>query len=274
MNKFTKLLLFGVIILFTFAACDDNPAGNETEDPTPPSLAGTIDIEFTIPDSVELSNYTSELVDYDGTMVTGYSLDQFVNMDSVNAYIDEDSFDGRKLFAIEIVSNDDDGNFSPRDHDYYDLAWTDLETGFLLPDEKGRTYFPDENIPNGYNVKWAYYLKLYRKIDIVLDGNTTIFETGAFTSEGIFHQAGNGNFYTDPGFALTNLISDYVTESPNNYEYRFTSADDDEIVFTWDDIQTGYWLITQNKAVFLSDDGTEIHSSFKKLLQIDLLEIQ
>ena len=185
MNKFTKLLLLGVIILFTFAACDDGPSGNETNNPIPPSFAEVFDIEFTIPDSTELTNYTSEQVDYNGLMVTGYSLDQFVNMDSVNAYIDEDDFDGRKLFAFEIVSSDEDGNWSPRDNDYYDLSWTNFITGYLLPEEKGRTYFADDNIPSGHNVKWAYYLRMYRKIDVALDGNMTIFETGAFTPEEI-----------------------------------------------------------------------------------------
>ena len=132
MNKFTKSLLLGVIILFTFTACDDNPSENQTEDPTPPSFAETIDIEFTIPDTTELANYESEQVDYNGLMVTGYSLDQFVDMDSVNEYIDEDDFDGRKLFAVEIVSSDEDGNWTPRENGYYDLSWADFITGYYL----------------------------------------------------------------------------------------------------------------------------------------------
>jgi len=272
MNKFTKFLLMGIIILFSVVACDNNPSENENDDPTQPALAEVVDIEFTIPDSTELLNFTSEQIDYNGLMVTGFSLDQFVNMDSVNLYIDEDGFDGRKLFAVEIASSD---GYTPREHDYYDLTWEDFASGFLLPSEKGRTFFPDDNIESGYNVKWTHHLRLYRKIDVVLDGTSTIFETEAFSTDGIFHQAGNGNFYTDPGFSLTNLISDYIIENPDNYEYRFTSADDDdEVIFTWDDIQAGFWLATQNKAVFLNDDGTEFHSSFKKLLQIDLVEIQ
>jgi len=265
----------GIIILFSIVACDNNSTENESNDPIPPALAELADIEFTIPDSTELLNYTSEQVDYNGLMVTGYSLDQFVDMDSVNLYIDEEDFDGRKLFAVEIVSSDEDGNWSPRQNDYYDLSWSQFISGYLLPSEKGRTFFPDDNIESGYNVKWAYYLRLYRKMDVILDGNITIFETGVFGTEGIYHQAGNGNFYTDPGFALSNLVSDYVTMNPDDFEYRFISADDDdEVIFTWNDIEAGFWLITQNKAVFLNDDGTEFHNSFKKLMRIELVEIQ
>ena len=276
MNKFTKLLFIGVIILFTFTACDENVNENENDDPIPPAFAEVLDIEFTIPDTTELSNYTSEQVDYNGLMVTGYSLDQFVNMDSVNAYIDEDDFDGRKLFAIEIVSSDEDGNWTPRDNGYYDLSWDDYITGYLLPSEKGRIFFEDESIPSGHNVKWAYYLRLYRKIDVVIDANVTLFETGAFETEDIYHQAGDGNFYTDPGFPLSNLVSNYVTDDPDNYEYQLINLEesDDTIIVTWDDIELGYWLTTQDKAVFLNDDGTEFLSSFKKLSSINLIEIQ
>ena len=278
MNKFAKLIIIGVIILLTFAACDDNPSENENEDPIPPALATLLDIEFTIPDSTELTNYTSEQVDYNGLMVTGYSLDQFVNMDSVNLYIDEDEFDGRKLFAFEIVSSDDDGNWSPRNQGYYDLSWADFTTGYLLPDERGRTYFPDENIPTGYNVRCAAYLRLYRKIDVVLDVNITIFETGAFTPQEITYTK-DGESYTVNAIELENFISDYVCQDPDGYQYLFTAADgwvndDSNNLFDWETIQNSYWLPEQNKAVFLDTNFDTIFKSVKVVEKIDLVEIQ
>ncbi len=278
MNKFTKLLLLGVVILFTLAACDENPSENQNEDPIPPSFAETIDIEFTIPDSTELANYTSEQVDYNGLLVTGYSLDQFVDMDSVNEYIDEDDFDGRKLFAIEIVSSDDDGNWTPRENGYYDLSWADFITGFLLPNEKGRTYFADESIPSGHNVKWAYYLRLYRKIDVVLDANITIFETSAFTPQEITYTK-DEETYTVNAIELENFISDFVTQNQQDYQYLFTAADgwvndDSNNIFNWDTIQLSYWLPEQNKAIFLDANFDTIFKSVKVVEKIDLVEIQ
>ncbi len=278
MNKFTKLLFLGVFIILSFIACTGNLNENEDDDLIPPALATLSDIEFTIPDSTELLNFTSEQIDYNGLMVTGYSLDQFVNMDSVNAYIDEDGFDGRKLFAFEIVSSDEDGNWSPRDHEYYDLSWTDFITGYLLPDEKGRTYFEDESIPSGHNVKWAYYLRLYRKIDIVLDANITIFEPGAFTTQEITYTK-DDETYTVNAIELENFISDYVIEDPQNYEFLFTAADgwvndDSYNKFDWDTIQTSFWLPEQNKAVFLDANFDTIFKSVKVLEKIDLVEMQ
>jgi hypothetical protein len=278
MNKLAKLFFIGVIILFTFTACDDGPSGNENENPIPPAFAEAIDIEFTIPDSTELTNYTSEQVDYDGLDVTGYSLEQFIDMDSVNVYIDEDGFDGRKLFAIEIVSNDEDGNWTPRDNSYYDLSWTDFITGYLLPDEKGRTYFEYESIPTGYNVKYAYYLRLYRKIDVVLDANITIFETGAFTPQEITYTK-DEETYTVNAIELENFISDFVSADPQNYEFLFTAADgwindDSNNIFDWATIQTSYWLPEQNKAVFLDANFDTIFKSVKVVESINLVEIQ
>jgi len=275
MNKFTKLLFIGVIILFTFVACDDNPSENQTEDPIPPSFAEVVDIEFTIPDSTELLTFTTEQIDYNGLMVTGYSLDQFIDEDSVNTYLDEDDFDGRKLFAVEIVSGD---GYTPREHDYYDLTWEDFATGFLLPSEKGRTYFIDENIASGYNVKWAHYLRLYRKIDVVLDANITIFEPGAFTPQEITYTK-EGESYTANAIELENFISDYVTEDPQNYEFLFTAADgwvndDSNNIFDWDTIQNSYWLPERNKAVFLDANFDTIFKSVKVVEKIDLVEIQ
>ncbi|MCK5050607.1 MAG: hypothetical protein KAS53_02620 [Candidatus Cloacimonetes bacterium] len=278
MNKFTKSLLLGVIILFTFMACDENPSEHQTEDPTPPSFAEIFDIEFTIPDSTELANYVSEQVDYNGLMVTGYSLEQFVDMDSVNAYIDEDDFDGRKLFAVEIISSDEDGNWTPRENGYYDLSWANFITGYLLPDEKGRTYFSDENIPSGHNVKWAYYLRLYRKIDVVQDANITVFETGAFTPQEITYTK-DGDSFTVNAIKLENFVSEYVSQEPEDYQYLFTAADgwvndDSNNLFDWDTIQNSYWLPEQNKAVFLDANFDTIFKSVKVLEKIDLVEIQ
>lgn len=278
MNKFTKLLFLGVIILFIFTACDENVNENENDDPIPPVFAEVLDIEFTIPDTTELVNYTSEQVDYNGLMVTGFSLDQFVDMDSVNAYIDEDDFDGRKLFAIEIVSSDEDGNWTPRDNEYYDLSWDDFITGYVLPSEKGRTYFANDNIPSGHNVKWAYYLRLYRKIDVVLDADITTFETGAFTTQEITYTK-DDETYTVNAIELENFISDFVSEDPQNYEFLFTAADgwvndDSNNIFDWDSIQNGYWLPEQNKAIFLDANFDTIFKSVKVLEKIDLVEIQ
>lgn len=278
MNKFAKLLLLGAIILFTFTACDNNPSENQAEDPTPPAFAETIDIEFTIPDSSELVNYASEQVDYNGLIVTGYSLDQFVDMDYVNEYIDEDDFDGRKLFAIEIVSSDEDGNWTPRENGYYDLSWANFITGFLLPNEKGRTYFADESIPSGHNVKWAYYLRLYRKFDVVLDANITIFETSAFTPQEITYTKDEETYIVN-AIELENFISDFVTQNQQDYQYLFTAADgwvndDSNNIFNWDTIMTSYWLPEQNKAVFLDANFNTIFKSVKVVEKIDLVEIQ
>ncbi|MCF7858127.1 MAG: hypothetical protein K9N07_02220 [Candidatus Cloacimonetes bacterium] len=276
MNNFTKVIItLGIILLIS--SCTSSTTENQIDNPTPPQLAATYDLEFTFPDSTELLAYDSELIDYNGTMVPAYSLNQFVDQDTVDNYVDEDSLDCRGLFAIQIVSNDDDGNWSPRLNGYYDLSWQNFITGYLLPNEKGRTYFADDNIPSGYNVRWAGYLRLYRKIDVILDGNITIFESGAFTTEEITYTK-NGETYTANAVELENFISDYVTLEPESYQFLFTAGDgwindDSNNIFDWNTIENSFWLPEHNKAIFLDTDHDTIFKSVKVLEKIELVEI-
>ncbi len=263
MKHFLFFFIAIAITTFLFTGCSENDTTNPDENqPNPPSLAQTPDIEFTIPDSANLVNYVSEEIDYGGEMVTAYSLDQFVSFEK-----DEKP---ELEYTYEIVSED---GYSPRNGENPDLSWEKFETGYLLPTEKYRTYFSSNEIETAYNVKYTLNLNLYRTVVVVkADGTQIPFQTGAFEVTDINHQAGNGNFYDDPGFALENFISDYVISSPADYEFHFLASDDLTEVFSWENIQSAYWLTTQNKVVFLNENGTEFHSSFKKLIKIELVD--
>lgn len=260
--KTVFFLSFIIIVLFVIGCSEKDPTGNDNQ-PEPPALAQIPDLEMAFPDSADLVNFTATQVEYSGEMVTAYSLVQFV--DFSRSGVDE------LEYTYEIVADD---GYSPRQGGNPDLFWEQFETGFLLPTESFRSFFPDENIPNAYNVKYALKINLYRTVIVVdADGNEITFQLGAIATEDVYHQAGNGQFYTDPGFSMINLISDYVTENPQSYEYHFTASDDYTVTFTWEDIQAAWWLPEQNKAVFLNADGTEFHSSFKYLIRIELVAL-
>ena len=259
-----KLLLFVMIffMLILFTACSEKDStGNEGETPEPPVLAQTPDEVIAFPDSASLVNYEMTQVEYEDEMVDAYGLDQFAEVD--RDFIHEIEYD------YEIVADDD---YSPRPGGNPELTWEQFQTGYLLPTKKFRTFFPSDDIDTAYNVKWAKDLNLYRTVVVVdAEGTHIPFQIGSIDTVDVYHQAGNGNFYTDPGFELSELISEYVTENPEDLEYHFTASDDNTAVFTWEEIQAAYWLTTQNKAVFLNDDGTEFHSSFKHLIKIELM---
>ena len=275
MKKFATISLGILLMVSLFTGCSDSTDPG-SEAPPAPVLSQTVDIEFTIP--ADFSALEATEVDYNGLLTNGYALDQFIPEADVNTYMDEDSFDCRKLFAIEIMSNDEDGNWTPRDNDETDLRWDLFETGYLLPDEKGRTFFEDELITNTFNVKYAYYFKLYRKIDVELNGATTTFEPGAFTTSEITYTKDDETI-TAIGFPLSNLISDFVTDHQDEHTYHLIAADnwenDDTFnLFSWEDIQGGYWLTEENKAIFLDEENATKWKSVKVLEKIELAEIR
>lgn len=263
MKRLTFLSLIIPLFLIFLISCSEKDSTGIGDDPgTPPELAQEPDLVFAFPDSADLVNFTAVEIDYNGELVTAYSLDQFIDFQRVHVPELE--------YSYEIVAED---GYSPRNGGYPDLSWAQLETGYLLPTEKFRTYFPGDEIASAYNVKYAQDINLYRTVIVVdSEGSEIVFQTGALETVDVYHQAGDENFYTDPGFALSNFISDYVTTNPEGYQYHFTASDDYTVVFSWDDIQNGWWLTTLNKAVFLNADGTEFHSSFKYLIRIELVD--
>ncbi|MFC1898180.1 hypothetical protein ACFLYJ_01270 [Candidatus Cloacimonadota bacterium] len=262
-SKLTFLFSALILLIFVFGCSEKDTTGNDDNPASPPELAEVPELTFAFPDSADLVNFVSEDVVFEGETVIGYNLVQFLDFDRVGVPELE--------YTYEIVSDD---GYTPRIGGNADLAWSDFETGYLLPTEKFRTFFPSDDIFTAYDVKWAIHVNLYRTMIVVdEDGNEISFQPGAYETEDVYHQAGNGNFYTDPGFKLERFVSDYITDDQDEYEYHFTASDDNTVTFTWEDIEEAWWLTTQNKAVFLNEDGTEFLSSFKYLVRIELIEL-
>jgi hypothetical protein len=264
MKRTLLSLLLALAVMFAMVACsekdDDNtgPNGNTAE---PPALAQVADEVMAVPDSASLVNYTSEVVNYNGEDLTAYSLNEFL-MQTMNDTLALE-------YTFEIASED---GYTPRQGGNPELTYADFATGYLLPTNKYRTFFPSDDIFTAYDVKWADHVNLYRTVMVKdADANCVQFQTGAIETVDVYHQAGNGNFYTDPGFLLTQYISEYITESPEEYSYFFTASDDYTKTYTWAELQTGYWLPEQNKAVFIDENGIELANSFKHLISIELV---
>ncbi len=262
MLKKLLLIVTTLVVMILFTACSEKDSTSNNGDTLePPVLAQTPDEVIAFPDSAALVNYEMTQVEYEGEMVDAYGLAQFAEVD--RDFIEEIEFD------YEIVADD---GYSPRPGGNPELTWEQFQTGYLLPTKKFRTFFPSDDIDTAYNVKWAKDLNLYRTVVVVdVEGTHIPFQIGSIDTVGVYHQAGNGNFYTDPGFELSEFISEYVTENPEDFEYHLTASNAETEIFNWEDIQAAYWLTTQNKAVFLNDDGTEFHSSFKHLIKIELM---
>lgn len=266
-SKCVKSFISLVVILtgLLFVGCSESdgnitdPTGNEG---TLPELATIPDFIFTVP--TNLTDFDSVEVDYNGESVWGFPLEQFI------------SFEGRGVlkaekYLYEMVSSDEDGNWSPRNQEYTDLNYSQFSTGYLLPTEKGRTFFPDESIETGYDTKYAQYFKLYHKIDVErLDGTIVSFETGALTSEEITYYD-EGESETDTGISFTQFITDYITKTPENFNYEFTADDDFSETKTWIESETAYWMPENKERIIFFDSELNKLGSVKYLIKIKLL---
>ena len=136
-------ILIALAIMFTGCSEEDSTGPNDNL-PDPPALSQTPEVEFTIPDSADLVDYVSDEVLYGEENVTAYSLVQFIN-------IERDEITELE-YTYEIVADD---GYTPRDGDNPDLSWEKFQTGYLLPTEKFRTFFPNDEIETAYDVNWS-----------------------------------------------------------------------------------------------------------------------
>ncbi len=264
MKKFLTLFLGLLLVAVVFTGCSekDDSTGPDDNNVDPPALSQTVDVVMAIPDSASLVNYTFETVNYEGVDMIGYPLAQF--MQNVREY------DEKLEYTYEIVSED---GYSPRVGANPELTYAQFSTGYLLSTNKFRTFFPNDDITTAYDVKWTDHINFYRTITVInLDAEHINFQTGAIETEDVFHQAGDSNFYTDPGFKLTNFISEYITEMPADYSYFFTNSEGLTESYSWEEIEAGYWMPEQNKAIFIDADGIEILTRFKHLISIELVQ--
>jgi hypothetical protein len=270
MKNMVKTILLGMLLFLLLTACSekDSTGPDDNDNPNPPELAAfeNFDEEFIFPDDV--TGFTTTEIEIDGVMETAITLEQFVNFG-------EKEIADEETYLYQIFSTDEDGNFSARNKDYGDLTWAEFTQGYFLPEvSDGKTYFPnfvEENI-NAYNVKYAHYLRLFRKVDVVKAGTTTCFEVNGLPMEDISYIY-NEEMLTVSATKMVNFISDYVTDKPEEFEYQFLATDDYEHSYSWENLQSAYWVPEKNRVVFIDAEGNQTLTNFKKLYSITLAEI-
>jgi len=275
-------LLAIIAMLLLFTACSESDKSTSTTVEYEAILADSADFVFEIP--ADLTGFTSQDVDYVGATVTGYPLAQFIPIDQITPSHDPDVIgDVRDFYQYEIVSSDADGNYSPRNSSNNligDLTFTQFSSGYLLPSEDGRTYFPSAEIVGAFRVKKATYIKLYYKVDVKkADGEIIPIEVRAFTASLLEYLDSDGNNDQDNAFAAVNFITDYITTEKDNYEYSLVLEDgyvDDETnnLYNWTKMQQAYFLPDKkSRIIFIDESGAQIHNPMKYVIRIELVEI-
>lgn len=180
-------------------------------------------------------------------------LNEFVTTSLVPEYVDDDSvhYDSRVLYAYQIIG--EDGFSASGDRGYADNTWAHLNLGYLLTSNR-RVIFPDDSIdlPGAYNVQGALYFVLHRKFDLlrpaeVAPDSHAFVELKAVTPVSVTNPDGL------PESALP--LADFVTRilvNPQDFQYDMAALDGfgPTSAMTWEQMQTGYWLLTSERTMF------------------------
>ena len=227
-------LMVILVLLVGLVGCEkSNPVEHKNTIPgIEPELAETFNFEFTIPE--ELEGYEFIEIEYGEGLVEAYPLAQFITL--------EGKVDSRGLYTYEIVA--DDGYSSRKGG--VDISWANFQTGYYLPTEKSRTYFPEGSTK--WSVKGAEKFHLYRAIEVIAPNHDdpVVYEVDAMEQIQSLHP----EIYTGKVIPLKNFVSSYITKKPEDFGYKLGTVDGMIVEFTWDQLKEGYWSVDSDRAFF------------------------
>ena len=189
------------------------------------------------------------------------------------------SVDEAKMFTYRIVASD---GWNPwKDRQAKDLYWDGYKEGFLtlyddIQDRNHfRTYFHDLSAESvySYNVQSAHELQLYRTITVVkLDGEEVMFQVNILDHQEIENPQNTNSDDLEESFKMMDLITRYITNTPEQYEYVVTSNDGFISILTWQHIQ-GAWYSRVVDRVFYPNEAPNFSGQLRprNVVRIELL---
>jgi len=238
------LMFAGLIVI----GCDNGDDNDDNNNPPAESEYLWIVLDD---DSVKMVFDSLPKITIEGEQVI--RLNEFVTAAFIPPYVDNDGnpHDSRVQYGYRIVGED---GFSAHDNrGYPDNTWQHLNYGYVLLSTR-RAIFPDDSVDlaGAYNVQNMRWIRLYRKFDVVRPvdvspDSASFVEFADVTAVTVTNPDGQ------PESALP--LADFVTRivlAPENYQYNLRSLDDfgPTTDMTWEQLQTGYWLLTTARTMF------------------------
>jgi hypothetical protein len=195
-------------------------------------------------------------------------LSSFVDTTIIPLFYDKNNvpYDARPLYSYQIVGDD---GFCASNKGYCNNILEHLQLGYVLTSDR-KVIFPDEQIdlPGAYNIKSASHIYIHRKFDLDFTDSTLFVELKNVTPV----QVTNSNGDLEDAIQLRDIVI-YAIGGDGGYNYNIRSLDDFGPTedMTWEQFQTGYWLLTSQKTMFT--DTSLAGGSYKlKVLEKILLK--
>lgn len=183
-------------------------------------------------------------------------------------FIDSTITDYPQIYAYRVIGSD---GFYAATKGSPDNVWDHMQKGYLKLDNRRAVFDPSLDLLGRYYVKDVEAIELLRKIE------TRFEEEEDFTFSLIMDMIvatyldSTDSFYDGrPGIKLSDFIIDSLTPAPENYTYTLLSAEGDQRVFSWFELQTGWWLLNLDVTKFFPDLGAD--SRIIHLQTIELID--
>ena len=274
-GKLLPILLIALSFLFT--ACSEKEKGGNGPIPVPPGLSNTPDYTYNFPPADH---------EFDKEQIVVLPV---VNFSATNVQNDVEAVSLELLLKdVEILTNPSAANkftyrivasdgFDPyKDRQQFDLYFDVLSKGHLTLIDPYRTYFHElsqgQNPVYAYNVQRAQEIRMYRTVTVVRpDGLEVMFQLNILNHQPVENPNNNNNL--DNSFRLIDLITEFITDTPEANEYFLTAADwtsgsQGQVFFTWSDIQAAYYSRDTDRVFF---PHTEVPGNMRLR---DLVKIQ
>ena len=208
-------------------------------------------------DSVKVS--FTDLPKFDADGEEAIQLNYFIDTSLIHSFIDKDTVahDARSLYSYQIEG--DDGFSASGSKGYANNIWDHLFLGHVITSSR-QVIFPENKIdlPGAYNVKTSRRIYTHRKFDLDFTDSVHIVDLDKITPVQIL----NPDNVLEAAISLKDVVSAMVT-NPGIYNYNILSLDNfgPTADMTWDQFQTGYWLLSSEKTMFT--DTTLVGSRYK-----------
>jgi len=239
-----RLILLPALVFIIAAGCSKDSDENNPLNTAPPR-DGALWVHLA-DDSVRVPFAGLPRIDVDGE--EAILLSEFIDTSIIPMFEDKGGklYDARILYAYEIMGED---GFSPSGtRGYPDNVWEHLSLGYILTSAQ-RVVFPDDKIdlPGGYNVKDAARIYVHRKFDVKAVDTIDFRECRDMVTVQVTNPDGD----PEQAIALKDLILPLVAE-PGSHAYNLRTLDDfgPSTDLTWEEFQTGYWLLSSQKTMF------------------------
>jgi hypothetical protein len=263
MKKHFQMIVLIAIALF-ITACAEKEKSKKFNGGEPPKVATIPDHSITLPaTNADFSTLVLTVIPYADSQVVGtinvdgYSLDQFItkSFTDIKVFVSgTPAGDSRNLFTYRFIATD---GWNPwENRGAKDQPWEFVKEGFYVPGQRnGRIYSIDwynDNDLRAYCVQrmGGGRIGLIRSVTVVNPiGKEVPFHLNTLPIADAINNDGNPS----PAIKLKDLITEYITDTPERFSYIITTMDNvaslSKPIWTWANIESGFWFLNEDRTL-------------------------